>query len=64
MTTITSIFSADDEADLRLTIEANDIETDTITIEINGAHISMPIVDLRIAMDFMERAAKAVRRVQ
>jgi len=64
MTTITSIFSADDEADLRLTIEANDIETDTITIEINGTHISMPVVDLRIAMDFMERAAKAVRRVQ
>jgi hypothetical protein len=64
MTTIISSFPAQDDKDIRFEVEANDADTDSINIEIGGESVTMPLADLVIAVDFMERASKAVREAQ
>ena len=63
MTIITSMFQCKHDDDLTLTIQADDLETDTIAIEIRGERVSMLISDFMLAVEFMERAAESVRRI-
>lgn len=64
MTTINTIFEGIEENSLELMFVANDVDSDTVTITIAGQRAVMDLTSFMLAVEFMERAAKAVRRLR